>query len=359
MRTPLRTITFLFLVLFGFSSVAIAQQVRNRMVISAKAGGVNTVLGHVMVARDGQAPQLLSSTDDIAAREVVTTGATSNAEILLNPGSYLRLAANSEFQFEDISLDHLRMRLTKGSAIVEATGVADMDLGINISTPHARFTIIRSGIYRIDVDESGSELAVYKGRASFGPNKTDVLKGGNSVRLTNGVAELAKVPKNQDAFELWSKQRAQLLAKANEKLSRRTLNGYLSDYGWDSGFWGSRRLGLWTFNASFGCYTFLPFYYGWASPYGHYYGSYYWPGGGYYGNYGNTNPIIVNNNQVPPGTGSGPPPSINPGGGGGNSGGGIVPTGSGGTVMNGSRGAPRDPDSGGRAVTRLPRDPIQ
>ena len=314
MSTPLRTISFLFLILFAVSSVAIAQQARNRMVISAKAGGVNTVLGRVMVTRDGQAPQLLSSSDDIAAKEVVTTGATSNAEILLNPGSYLRLAENSEFQFEDISLDHLRMRLTKGSAIVEATGVADMDLGINVATPHGTFTIIRSGIYRINVEENGSELAVDKGRASFGPNKTDVLKGGNSVRLTNGVAELAKVPKDKDAFELWSKERAQLLAKANEKLSGRSLDGYLNDQGWDSSMWGPRRLGLWTFNASFGCYTFLPFYNGWASPYGHYYGSYYWRGGDYYGNYGNPNPVIVGNrNQVP--TGTTPPPGTTTGGG--------------------------------------------
>jgi hypothetical protein len=53
----------------------------------------------------------------------------------MNPGSYLRLAENSEFQFDDISLDHLKLRLTKGSAIIEATGVADMDLGVTVATP--------------------------------------------------------------------------------------------------------------------------------------------------------------------------------------------------------------------------------
>jgi len=354
MRTPLRTIALLFLVLFVLSSVAIAQQARNRMVISAKAGAVNTVLGHVMIAREGQEPQLLSSSDDIASKNVVTTGANSNAEILLNPGSYLRLAENSEFQFEDISLDHLRLRLTRGSAIVEATGVADMDLGINVATPQANFTIIRSGIYRVNVEENASEMAVYKGRASFGENKTDILKGGQSVRLTKGVAEFAKLSKDKDAFELWSKQRAQLLAKANERLSRQSLNGYLNDRGWDSWLWGPRRFGLWTFNASFGCYTFLPFYYGWASPYGHYYGSYYWRGG-YSGN--NPNPIIVGN-QVPPGsTGSG---TVPPGSTGGNGGGSIAPGGVGGggtTSGTSTNAAPRDPDSGGRAITRLPRDP--
>jgi hypothetical protein len=177
-----------------------------------------------------------------------------------------------------------------------------------------------------------------------------VLKGGSSVRLSNGVAELAKVPKEKDAFEVWSKQRAQLLAKANERLSRRMLNGYLNDRSWDSWFWGPRRFGLWTFNASFGCYTFLPFYYGWSSPYGHYYGSYYWRGG-YYG--GNPNPTIVNNG-IPSGTHTGP---TQPGG----TTGIITSPTTGitgpGSVGTGSNGAPRDPDSGGRAITRLPRDP--
>jgi hypothetical protein len=152
---------------------------------------------------------------------------------------------------------------------------------------------------------------------------------------------------------VWSKQRAQLLARANERLSRRTLYGYLNDRGWDSWFWGPRRFGLWTFNASFGCYTFLPFYYGWSSPYGHYYGSYLWPGG-YYG--GNPNPIIVNNQNPGTHSGSNPPgggPGITPPGGG--VPGGVSPVGP--AVGTGSNGAPRDPDSGGRGVTRLPRDP--
>ena len=74
----------------------------------------------------------------------------------------------------------------KGSAIIEATGVADMDLGIKVVTQHGDFTIIRSGVYRVDVRPDSAEMAVRKGRASFGPNKTDVVKGGKVVTLTNG-----------------------------------------------------------------------------------------------------------------------------------------------------------------------------
>ena len=178
----------------------------------------------------------------------------------------------------------------KGSAIIEATGIADMDLGIKVATEHGEFTIVRSGVYRVDVRPGFAEMAVRKGRASFGPNKTDIVKGGKVVTLTNGVVAIAKLDKDKDAFDAWSKQRAELLAQANLRIMNRSFNGYLSSFsGWDSWFWGPRRFGLWTYSPRAGCYTFLPFYYGWSSPYGHGYSNYYWRGG-CCGNYGNSNP---------------------------------------------------------------------
>src|SRR5687767_8602611 len=100
-----------------------AGQNRERFGISAKAGGVNSVVARLRVTREGQQPQVVTSTDNLAADETVTTASSSNAEILLTPGSYLRLGENSEFEFEDISLDNLRLRLMRGSAIIEATEI--------------------------------------------------------------------------------------------------------------------------------------------------------------------------------------------------------------------------------------------
>jgi hypothetical protein len=330
-----------------------AAQTRERFGISAKAGGVNNVVGRVRVTRKEQQPQVLTSTDNLAADETVTTASSSNAEILLNPGSYLRLGESSEFQFEDISLDHLRLRLMKGSAIIEATGVADMDLGIKIATEHGEFTILRSGVYRVDVRPGFAEMAVRKGRATFGPNKTDIVKGGKVVTLTNGVAAVAKLNKGKDAFDAWSKQRAELLAQANARLMNRSFNGYLSSFsGWDSWFWGPRRFGLWTYSPRAGCYTFLPFYYGWSSPYGHGYGSYYWRGG-CCSNYGGNRTIVnsqpsgyvpttTGTNPGGPPTGGGPAPA-------------PAPPSFGNPGLRPSNGAPRDPDSGGRGVSRINR----
>ena len=347
MRNPKQIVIMSVALLCAILPSLAAAQTRERFGISAKAGGVNNVVGRVRVTRKEQQPQVLTSTDNLTAGETVTTGSSSNAEILLNPGSYLRLGESSEFQFEDISLDNLRLRLMKGSAIIEATGVADMDLGIKVATEHGEFTILRSGVYRIDVRPGFAEMAVRKGRARFGPTKTDIVKGGKVVTLTNGVGVVAKLAKDKDAFDQWSKQRAELLAQANARLMNRSFNGYLSSFsGWDSWFWGPRRFGLWTYSPRAGCYTFLPFYYGWSSPYGHHYGSYYWRGG-CCGNYGNSNPTFVNN-QTP--GGSGP---IVPGGTlGGNPGGGPSPPISGSPAPPSN--SPRNIDPfGGRNVRKL------
>ncbi len=330
-------------------SLAAAQN-RERFGISAKAGGVNTVVGRVRVTRKGQQPQVLTSTDNLAVGETVTTASSSNAEILLNPGSYLRLGENSEFEFEDISLVNLRLRLLKGSAIIEATGVADMDLGIKVATEHGEFTIVRSGVYRVDVRPDSAAMAVRKGRASFGPDKTDIVKGGKVVTLTNGVDAIAKLEKDKDEFDAWSKQRAQLLAQANLRIMNRSFNGYLSSFsGWDSWFWGPQRFGLWTYSPRVGCYTFMPFYYGWSSPYGHGYSNYYWRGG-CCGNYGYSNRNVVNN-QYPGNSSSG---GSNSGGATGGNPGGVTPPPISVSPPPASN-SPRnlDPYGGGRNVRKL------
>ena len=289
----MKSFTRTFALILGLAIIVFATsltfaQNRERFGISAKAGGVNAVVGRVMVNRNGQAPALLTSSDDISAGDVVTTGSQSSVEILLNPGSYFRVRGNSEFQFEDSTLDHLRLKMVSGSAIVEATGMDDMDLNIRVTTDQAVFTIMRSGVYRIDAQPGFAELSVRKGRAAFGPNKDDVVKGGNKVTFRNGQIARAKFSKNEeDDFDLWSNERAELLARANQKLSARTFGGYIASLnGWDRSSLGY-GWGIWAFNPGAGFYTFMPFTYGWSSPYGHHYGNYcympHWRGGNWSG----------------------------------------------------------------------------
>ena len=82
-------------------------------------------------------------TDDLNSGDRVRTDSDGRVEILLNPGSYLRLGGNSEVELLDNSLANLEVRLLRGTAIVEATGADNLDLNIGVSTPHARLAIVR------------------------------------------------------------------------------------------------------------------------------------------------------------------------------------------------------------------------
>lgn len=345
--------------LVAFATFAQGQN-RERFGISAKAGGVNAVTGKVSVKSTGQPSRLLSSQDDLASGDIVATSLGSQVEVLLNPGTYLRLAEKSEFTMVDNSLDNLLVRINKGTAIIEATGPDQIELHVPIVTEQQRMTIVRAGVYRINVTPGTTELFVRKGRVSLGGTKSDLIKGGKKVTFTSAGQTVAKLTSSdKDEFDDWSKTRGQTLARANQRLSARMVNGYLSSSSW--GFADARfgRWGLWTWSPFSSCYTFLPFYYGWGSPYGSNYGAYAPYGGrGSYG-YGNNQGGITY--STPGGTVSGYPGgggSSGSGGSGGSSGGGYGGGGSRGVSSppppsTPSQAGPRDADSGSRMINTI------
>lgn len=330
-----------FIIAIPFSAAA---QDREKFVISAHAGGINAVTGRAALRAHGSNDwQQLTIKEDLETGDVVSTGLDGRVEMLLNPGSYLRIGANSEIELTDNSLDNLDIRLVRGTAIVEVTGTDDTELLINITTPHARMAIVRRGLYRVNVvPGDATELIVRKGRVMLDRNHTKV-KGGDKVIFSDNsfsVAKLKKSDRNFDDLEAWSKNRGQTLARVNSRLSGRDVVTLMASYRsswWQSNFGG--RNGFWLYDAFGGCYTFFPFGYGWGSPYGSSYGSSLY--GAIYGS---------------PGTSSGWPPSTGSGGSGGGSG-----NGSGSGAGAGASNTPSRPisDTQVRTVDRVPLGPVR
>jgi FecR protein len=263
------------LLLVCASFVTVAAQ-RERFVISAKAGGINAVSGRTGVQSAGSTEWAqLTIKDNLEAGDMVKTGIDGRVEMLLNPGSYLRVGENSEFELTDNSLQNLEVHLIKGTAIVEATGTDNTDLMINITTPHTKMAIVKRGLYRVNVvPGDATELIVRKGRVLLSDSQTNV-KGGRKLIFsghTFSMAKLEKADKVKDALENWSKERAETVAKANRRISTRDVNMALIGFRdrWSHGF-SNGSSGLWVFSPRFQCYTFLPYYFGWGnwgSPYG-------------------------------------------------------------------------------------------
>lgn len=230
--------------------------------------------GQARVHARGQTEwQDLMVTDDLDSGDWVQTAGDGRVEILLNPGSFLRVGGNSEVELANNSLENLEVRLLRGTAIVEATGGDGTEVTINISTPHTKLAIVRDGLYRLNVvPNDGTELIVRKGRVILNDSHTKI-KAGNKVIFSATNISVAKLTsgekKTKDEVENWSKDRAETVAKANRRISDRMLTSAFSSYG--DPLWGTlgyRNAGIWFFNSRAGCYTFVPFGGGWGSPYG-------------------------------------------------------------------------------------------
>jgi len=260
------------------SANAFAQSERNASavsqlyVISAKAGGVNFTQGKIAVARNDSRSGYLIKGDRLEIGEKVSTGTDGRAEILLNPGSFVRLGENTEFQFVSTTLDDLRIKLTRGSAVFEL--IAGDEFAVAVETPKGSFNVVDSGIYRVDVSNDGTgKLLVYSGKVKVSDSNATVVKKGRTVTLNGGNAVATKFDRDdRDALDIWSKARAKELSKINAKLQRDDLRNSLTNSFNRRGGWGfNDSFGLWVLDRISAQYCFLPFGYGWGSPYGYYY----------------------------------------------------------------------------------------
>jgi hypothetical protein len=259
-RVSFATVGLLLSLMLVVASNASAQHL-----ISSKAGFVNRADGIVHVLRhdseDGKAGRASLGTQ-LRDGDRLSTDANSRAEILLNPGSYLRLDENTEVRAVNTSFSETRFELLKGSAIVEI-GQTDKKAPIELVTPNGPLSFAKEGtLIRVDAKTSATWVAVRQGEVYLGPRMTALaeqgsakIKRGKLVRLTGGTEkpEVAKVDRDaMDNFDAWSFNRAQTLVAAN--LSSLRQSSLLS--------------GGWYYNSFYGCYTFVPFGNSWLSAYG-------------------------------------------------------------------------------------------
>ncbi len=248
---------------------AAAGAVADKYVISARAGGVNYVEGSVTVVRKDGTSGLLLRRDEIRIGDKVSTGPDGKAEVLLNPGSYMRIGANTKFEFKTTALENLQIRMDSGSAIFEV--FASAEFTVRVITPKAKLLLIQSGVFRVDaMADGGARVAVIEGQAMLADRIATLVKKGQVAVLADGASSLTKISgEHKDDLALWSKTRGKELAKQTASIKNAGVrNSLLSSY--NRGGWGmNNSFGLWIFDASWGGYSFLPFGWNWSSPYGY------------------------------------------------------------------------------------------
>ena len=247
----------------------------DKYVISANAGGVNFTEGAVTVIRKEGRSGVLLKGDQIEIGDRVSTGAEGKVEILLNPGSYVRLGSNSAFEFKTTSLDDLKLLVDSGSAMFEV--FATNEFKVTVFTPKGQVTLVDTGIYRVDVSSSGiAKVSVWDGFAELSDGSSRVKKG-RAVTVGNGAPSIAKFDRDEmDSLAIWSKERGKMLSKATASLKNRVVRDSLIN-AYNGGRWGMfDAFGLWIYSSQFGGHCFLPFGRGWYSPYGYWFGNNIW-----------------------------------------------------------------------------------
>lgn len=248
--------------LLGLPGLAAAQYV-----ISARAGLVNYTTGPVSYSsRDDSAWTEVTGHLQLNEGDRLKTEAWGKAEILLAPGSFLRIANGAQVRLLSSALEATVVELLSGSAIVEAGHVAE-GATITVQTPYSRVLINKAGLYRIDLVSDAMTLTVRSGAAYFSQPDGSLkkVKKNRTVLVTESSYQIAKF--NQDAmdeFDLWSADRAELLLAANHSFLRRAQSWTWPRLAWNA----------WVYDPFFGCYTFFPWGIGFWSPYGY---GYYWP----------------------------------------------------------------------------------
>ena len=239
--------------------------------VAAKAGVVNYIEGRPQVSF-GNESKMAAPRSQVKTGDSIKTGAQDRLEILLNPGSYLRLGFNSELHVVDTAFDSMKFELKSGSVIVESATFNRKVHALQLATPAGDVLFEKAGLYRLEVLPSTVNLAIHEGKAKWMKDGVEVatLKSGKrfvlAVPAPGSEMQFAKLDKKDtDELDHWSRRRAEFLVAANSRLSPWLMTSLSDRYGYN-------QRGGWMFNPWFGCYTFVPFDGTFGSPYGYRYG---------------------------------------------------------------------------------------
>jgi hypothetical protein len=216
-------------------------------VISVKAGLVNHVQGAANVAE----------METARVGHPIRTGADGYVEILLRPGSFLRLGENSEATIDDADLANVKLTVTKGPALIEVVENSK-DHPISVTTKNLTMNVIGNGIYKFD----NGTATVIQGKLETGDSRLTYEKGWQIFYQDNYRArKLAKI--TETSLDIYSQTRSGTIASANFTLAN-TLRGSNANYG---------DFDIWLYSPYLRFYTFIPRS-DYRSPYGYrYYGA--------------------------------------------------------------------------------------
>lgn len=200
------------------SAVAVAlllpSAAAGQTVISARAGMVNYIEGHVLL-KDEPVPSQPGHILHVEPGQYLRTE-KGRAEVLFALGTYLRLGANAKIEMVSAGLTSASVRLHRGSMIVDAARIFDEN-SLVVLVRDAEIKILKKGLYRFDTPASeGASLHVMKGKAAVisGGVEHEVKKK-RSIHFAGpdvAVSIASFDHRQEDELAAWSTKRATVVA---------------------------------------------------------------------------------------------------------------------------------------------------
>ncbi|MBE0657605.1 MAG: FecR domain-containing protein [Bryobacteraceae bacterium] len=247
------------ILLMSLMTLLLAAGLSAQTAISARAGLVNVADGEVFLAGKAVDPKPAELVQ-IGKGELIQT-AEGRAEVLLTPGSFLRMTEQSEFTLDRTDLEDVCLTLKKGTILIEVAELLEGNM-ITVKMNDAEVRLSKSGLYRFSSDPM--TVRVYDGEAVLktAAGEQKLKKSREMVASANGWTAGKFDTDDTDYLHRWSRRRSEYVAMANRS-SAREASSFL-------GSWGGRTSG-WYFNPYFGTYTFMPMFSTVGSPFGYMY----------------------------------------------------------------------------------------
>jgi hypothetical protein len=253
--------------IFGVGAAALmlpACLLAQRYVISARPGALNYFVGSAFLNGKPLTQQQVGKTF-IHTGDVVSTD-LGKVEILLTPGVFLRLGANSELSAAALSLTDVQARLTKGELMLEVDELTkDNQLQVFVGSGSA--LIQEPGLYRaIAGSQPAFDVMLGKAEVSSGDRNVSLRKGHEAL-LANAIETRKFDAKQEDDLYAWSNSRSEYNSAASYQAAHSAWQsagvptgwgGYLGGYGLSAFGFGPWSTPGWYWNPMFSSWAWMP-----------------------------------------------------------------------------------------------------
>lgn len=258
-------------VLFG--GLAAASMSFGQLTISTHSGLIQFTSGSVFLD-DNEVHKTTTNSLEVKRGSVLRTGDGGNAEVLLTPGVFLRLAPDTSIRMDANSLSNTQVALLSGSAMVECDELLEGN-SVSFTIADKKIEFRKNGLFRLEANPPA--IAAIKGEAFVAGDVNMTVKKGKLLQLDSAVPQVSKLHLNKkdELYEFSDARSADSAYATGVTASSLFSSGYTCG-----------GLSSWYYMNPVGMYSYLPCSGAFANPFGYYFlglnNGYLWNGPYYY-----------------------------------------------------------------------------